>query len=156
MEKMIKVTTPHVMYSGIFHFRHIYYFIKDFLMEEGYTDPFGSFEFIENFYREKRNAKGARYITFRWRSANNPGSDYFEYHLDIDCNIYNMVDIDIVKDNKKIQAQKGELQFFIEGKLEVEDTARHLDEKKHGIPLPEDPRRRTEAGSGAQAAAQPL
>ena len=31
-----------------------------------------------------------------------------------------MVDIDIVKDNQKVKAQKGELQFFIEGKLRVD------------------------------------
>lgn len=121
MAGVYKVASPQIHYKDVFDARRLYLLLRDFMDEEGYTDQFHTDAYLETFYQEMRHGGGKKSIRFWWRAATVPGqSEYFRYLLDVDVNLYNLHDVDIVRNNQKVRAQQGEIQIKIEGKLDMD------------------------------------
>lgn len=92
-------------------------FMHDWLLEEGFHDDTGSDDFIETYYWQESTQKGKN-VWFWWRTFAGPEktqSTYFEYHLDLECQILGLIDVETVVNDKKLKLNNGEVNINIKG-----------------------------------------
>ena len=109
MSEKKQIFASKVKYDGIFSFSSFYKFCYDYLTEE-----FG-FYIAESKYAEKLTGD-AKEIKIEWE-GNKKITDYFKYSIKVDFNIIGLKNVEIQKEGKKIQANKGLVEISIKGIL---------------------------------------
>jgi len=104
-------------FKDVFSLKYLYKLMHEWLKENNY-DP-GDSKFGEVYYMHKEDAKGGKNITIRWRLSKTPddSSKLFKYDLDIDFIILGLKEVEVPFKNKKIQADKGEVEIQCKGNL---------------------------------------
>jgi hypothetical protein len=109
MSEKDKICEGKVKHDGIFDYKDVYRFLYTWL-----TD----FEYImeERNYTEKIKPEGKE-VEIHWIGKRKI-SDYFRFILKIDWLILGMTNVEIMKDNIKVKANKGVLEIKVTGFLE--------------------------------------
>lgn len=108
-----------IKYKDIFDLKAFYQFLREYFKENNWTDEEegGSSEHWESYYGERIDQKGAREIWFLWRLKKVPnigsagGSNFINFYLDLDFHCLGITDAEIIKDGKKLKANKGEMEM---------------------------------------------
>lgn len=115
-----------VKYNDVFSLRNLYIMMHELLLEEGWKGPDGDSDGadVETYYSENIYQKGAhrggKEMWIFWRVSREPGgrpSAYFKETLDIDMHMVYMQNVEVVHQGKKLNVQKGEIEFFFRPKL---------------------------------------
>ena len=117
--KQIPTKKMILRYSGIFDLDKLYKSVYEWMINEGYY-------FEETKYKHKvpSPAGAEQHIKFRgWRRNN----EYVKYWIELYFILYNMKDIQVVKEGKKTKLQKAMLLIEIVGKIELD-----YNKKYHG------------------------
>jgi len=121
IHKVYEVPEFKVKFSDVFSLRNLYVMMHEMMLEEGWAgsknDSDGTD--VETYYSEnvfqKAGHRGGKEMWIYWRLQKPPGGrphNYFHYHLDIDMHMAYIQNIEVVHQGKKVQAQKGEIEFF--------------------------------------------
>jgi len=87
--------------------------LKEWLLENGWSDESDHLEHWETFYGEKIDQSGAKELWINWRAFKKPeGASHLNYHLDIDFKVIGMANVEIVHDGQKIKTNKGDIFIF--------------------------------------------
>ncbi len=133
---------PHqavIIYKGVFHFKYLYMAVYDWVCENGWRSYEGD-DKVESMYAEEHQPGPVRKVWIWWRMQKNPDNSsdnssdnspdkgsykgsykgYFRYFLNIEFLGFGVTNVEIVKDGKKIQCQKGELDILIKPWIEAD------------------------------------
>jgi hypothetical protein len=109
MSEKDKVCDGKVKHEGIFDYKEVYRFLYTWLLDFEY--------FIEEKnYVEKTKPEG-REVEIHW-IARRKISDYFRFVLKVDWLILGMTNVEVMKDNIKVKANKGSLEIKVTAFLE--------------------------------------
>ena len=109
MTEKNQVFSSKVKYDGIFSFSGFYKFCYDYL-----TGEFG-FGVAESKYAEKITGD-AKEIQIEWEGEKKV-TDYFKYIIKVDFKILGLKNVEIQKEGKKIQTNKGSVEISMKGIL---------------------------------------
>ena len=117
-----------IIYKDVFNMKSLYAVMHLYLEEENWVDVNDKAEhqFIERYYLDKKMVP--REIRFWWRAhrgdlnARATGNPYYTHYLDISANVINMVDVEIIKEGKKMKVQNGEISIKIIGRVVLDDN----------------------------------
>ncbi|MDP3698319.1 MAG: hypothetical protein Q8R47_01900 [Nanoarchaeota archaeon] len=124
-----------VKYKDVFDLKAFYEELWEWCKEHGWKDWETDLDTFERFYGERITTGGVKEIWIRWRAwkpaegtpsikQNGKEVGYLTYYLDIDFHVLGLGSAEIVKDGKKIKADKGEIEIsikpFIEKNYEYE------------------------------------
>jgi len=119
-----------VKYKDVFDFKGFYEELWEWCKEHGWKDWEQDGDTFERFYGERVTTGGIKEIWIRWRpykpaegtpSVDQPGKSglgYLTYYLDIDFHLIGLGSTEIIKDGKKIKADKGEIEISIRAYIE--------------------------------------
>jgi len=110
MAEKEEIFSSSVKYNGVFVFKDFYKFCYTWLMEETALTIFN-----EKKYSEKITPTGKE-IKITWEGEKKL-TDYFKFEIKVEFEIYNMVDVEINQDGKKIKANKAEIKVKTKGTL---------------------------------------
>ncbi|MBW2988674.1 hypothetical protein DRJ48_05070 [Candidatus Woesearchaeota archaeon] len=120
MPEKIKLPTLTVQYRDVFLFKTLYFMIYEWLMDNGYHDEDGGEKRLEKHYEEHRHGD-LRHYRIWWRPFRIPAnSGFVKYHLDIDYLGLAIQQVEIMREGRRIKAQSGEINVFINGWIEVD------------------------------------
>jgi hypothetical protein len=131
----VKIPELEVVYRGTFTLQPLYRAIRKWLQENEYyddkNDP-AEESAMEQLYLERRGtAQKANEREWRiwWRTQKpvdrQSKSKYYTYHLDINYNLIQGLDIEIMREGKKESAQFGELRILLVPYLELSELKGH-------------------------------
>ncbi|MAF34670.1 hypothetical protein CMO91_02390 [Candidatus Woesearchaeota archaeon] len=112
-QKRTEVHRFRIDYKDVFDMQYVYYIAREWFIENDYATRIDN-EFPEKSMIVRNNPEVGSEIWVMWRfektmpPKNNP-MWRFDFHVDI--HILGMKDVEIVVDGKKVQAQKGQLEF---------------------------------------------
>ena len=109
MTEKNQIFSSKVKYNGIFSFQDFYKFCYEYLTEE-----FG-FYVAESKYGEKITGD-AKEIEIEWEGGKKV-TDYFKYIIKVDFRIIGLKNVEIQKESKKIQTNKGSIEISMKGIL---------------------------------------
>ncbi len=125
-----KVPLPdlEIIYRDVWVMQYLYRVCHYWLFENGWEDLKGNVdhENMEVLYLERRGTTFSpthRELRIWWRLQKRPlflGGSYYNYRMDVDFNVIQITDVEIMKDDKKIKAQHGELRIMIKPYLILE------------------------------------
>ena len=105
-------------YKDVLDFGEFYTALYYWVMQHDWRDEDSGEEFFETYYGEKVSQSGSKEIWTRWRLMRNADDgQYFKLYLDIDIHCLGLASIEIVKDGRKIKAQKGEVEITLVGTI---------------------------------------
>ena len=120
-----------IKYKDVLDFGEFYAAMYEWMKEHGWRDPEEGEDHFETYYGEKISQNGSKEIWIRWRLTKTPqdvgeinvgqvndGIPALRYHLDIDYHLLGLSGVEIVKEGKKIKAQKGEVEITIKPLME--------------------------------------
>lgn len=110
-------TTLSIKYSDVFSMKELYNFIRDWLLEKGYTTE-SSEKWMETYYYENISQTSGKDMFITWRTEKDSQSKFIKFHLHIDYRVIAMKDIETTYKGKKVKAQKGEVEIIFTGFLE--------------------------------------
>ncbi len=120
MSEKISIPTLQINYRDYFIFKTLYFLVYEWLMDNNYKDEDRGEKRIEKNYEEQRHGD-LRHYRIWWRTFRIPqGSGFVKYHLDIDYLGLAIKDAEVMKENKRIKAQYGEINLFINAWVEVD------------------------------------
>jgi len=109
-----------IIYKDPFQFKTLYFFLHEWLMENGYRDPTGGDRLFEINYEEQRTGETNNYRIW-WRTSRTPrGSKFLKYHINIDYLGLVIKKVDIMFEGKKKTADQGELTLWLTTFVEVD------------------------------------
>ena len=135
---MPNITLPplEIIYKDLFVLQPLYRMTRQWFMENEYRDAkddpvLESAMEILYWYRDGTHVnQNEREVRIWWRTLKSgaplgtAGSVFYKHHIDIDWNVINMVDREIMRQDKKQKVQFGELRIVIKPILEVADVSR--------------------------------
>jgi hypothetical protein len=108
-----------INYKDIFIIKSAYRAMYEWFIEEGYTSRSDK-DFPEIFFLDKEG-KAGKEMWFRWRFSKGPlggkMKEFWRYDFDVDVHVLILVPVETIVDNKKIQAQKGEIEIQVKANL---------------------------------------
>jgi hypothetical protein len=116
-----------VNFKDIFHLDNLYVQMHEWLVEHGYATRSDE-KFPEAYYLHKDTPAGKE-IWWRWRPTRLPLGEkniLWRFDLDIDCHVLTLKDVELVLENKKYAAHKGEVEVNVVANL-VMDWQRALE-----------------------------
>ncbi len=128
---VIKLPTLEVVYRDIWVMLSMYRRVRQWFLENEYTDAKGdpSMESaMEILYLTKKGTSmdpNEKELRIWWRTRKKPvnvgtaGSRFYTHHIDIDWYIMQMVDREIMRNGKKEKVQFGEMRILIKPYLDV-------------------------------------
>lgn len=131
----VKLPDLEIVYRGTFVLQPLYRIIRKWLIENEFfddrSDP--SMESgMEQLYLERRGtAQKATEKEWRiWWRTEKPvdrmgKSRYYNYHLDVNFNVIQSVDMEVMREGKKEVVQFGELRIMLEPYIELQDMSQH-------------------------------
>ncbi len=96
-----------VKYDGIFSFKDFYKFCYDYLVDEF------NFAIAETKYSEKITGD-AKEIKIEWEGERKV-TDYFKHIIKVEFNIIGLKNVEVQKEGKKIQTNKGLVEISVKG-----------------------------------------
>lgn len=99
-----------VNYKDLFNMQYIYHVLHEWMIENGWAtredDDFGEKDYIQ-----RENPSFGKEIWVRWRFEKDTplGEPYLKYTLDLDMHAIGLKEVEAVVNNKKIKADKCEL-----------------------------------------------
>lgn len=117
----LEVAKYTINYKDVFDLKYLYMIMHEWLIENSFASRDDS-KFGETFYLQ-RNKPAGRDLLIRWRlvSKTPMGSNIWEYHLDIDWLVLLLNKVELIKNGKKVKAEKGEVQIDVSAKLVIKD-----------------------------------
>ena len=109
MTEKKQIFSSKVKYDGIFSFSGFYKFCYDYLTEEF------DFNIAETKYAEKITGD-AKEIKIEWEGERKV-TDYFKYIIKVEFNIIGLKNVEVQKEGKKIQTNKGMIEINMKGIL---------------------------------------
>ena len=120
MVEKIKIPRLTIQYRDPFLFKTLYFLIYEWLLDNGYADEDRGEKRLEKHYEEQRH-KDLRHYRIWWRSYRMiQNSSFVKYHLDVDYLGLAIQQVEIMKEGKRIKAQSGEINVFIDAWVEVD------------------------------------
>ncbi len=119
--KVVTIPFMELTYKEIFSMKFLYTVVREWLMLNGYLDQVGepNLTFVEVMYYERR--LDVKEMRIWWRAQKTPGgSRYYRYRLRIDYRVVNMVNIEVVRNGRKMKVQDGEVTIEIHPSLELD------------------------------------
>lgn len=118
-----------VKYKDVFDFKAFYEELWEWCKEHDWKDWEQGLDNFERFYGERVTTGGMKEIWVRWRmykipegiqpiKQNGKNLGYLTYYLDIDFHLLALTSAEIVKDGKKIKADKGEIEITTKSYIE--------------------------------------
>ncbi len=118
-----------VKFKDVFDLKDFYENYWEWLKEHGWIDFEDRLDKFERFYGERIGTGGVKEIWIRWRPCKVPEpygamkDPPLRYYFDIDFHILGLSTTEIIKDGKKINTNKGEIDIniraFVEKNYEV-------------------------------------
>lgn len=131
----IKIAEYSVKFKDVCILKDVYARMKEWFVEEGYATSSDK-DFPEKLYLEKEE-RGGKEIWVRWRFSKSPLGgkmrQFWRYDFDVDMHGVTLVQIETIVDNKKITADKGEIEITVKTNL-VMDWAKKI--KKNSLLRP--------------------
>ncbi|MBI2663929.1 hypothetical protein HYX10_01140 [Candidatus Woesearchaeota archaeon] len=136
MPEVIKIPTLGVVYKEKFVMQPLYRVVRQWLMENDYTDVQGddsmesAMEILYHYRKGTSQSPNEKELRIWWRTVQMPisrgrmGSKFYKFHIDIDWNVIQMYDIEIMREGKKEKVQQGELRIDIKPYIETPDTSK--------------------------------
>ena len=121
MSSRVIIPFMEVTYKDVFSMKFLYTVMHEWLMLNEFVDAKDEpmHQFLEVLYFERRI--GVREMRIWWRAFKRPqGSQYYRYRLRIDFRIINMVDVEVVRNGRKMKVQDGEITIEIHPILELD------------------------------------
>jgi hypothetical protein len=127
-----------VVYRDVFVMQPLYRVTRQWLLENDYTDirqdltMESAMEILYHFRKGTSQNPAEKELRIWWRtvkrggpfSAGTGNNKAYQYHLDLDWNVIQMVDMEIMKEGKKEKVQFGELRIDIRPYIEVPDLSK--------------------------------
>lgn len=107
MTEKKQIFSSKVKYDGVFSFKDFYKFCYDYLTEEI------GFKVAETKYAEKITGD-AKEIKIEWEGEKKV-TDYFKYAVKLKFHIVGLKNVEIQREGKKIQTNKGAVEINVEG-----------------------------------------
>ncbi|MBN1644906.1 hypothetical protein JW851_02615 [Candidatus Woesearchaeota archaeon] len=108
-----------VNFKDVFIMKSVYRLMREWFIEEGYATTSDK-DFPEIFYLEKEE-KAGKEMWIRWRFSKSPLGGkmkaYWRYDFDVDVHVLALVPVETIVDNKKIKAEKGEVEVQVKANL---------------------------------------
>jgi len=126
IDNAIQAAQFRIKFKDIFNLKEFYLAMHFWLIEYGWSsvDSDGEPEkkdFFETLYLERQEAGGAREMWWWWRMQKIPTENsYYKYHLDIDFHPLYILPAEVIRDGKKLKANKGEIEIKIWAYLEFD------------------------------------
>lgn len=127
IENFVEAAKFRIKFKDIFDLGEFYGILKDWLLEYGWSSVDtdgnieGNEEYFETLYLEKEGAQGEKEHIWWWRLQKIPtDNSYYKFHLDINFHNIAIVKTEVVRDGKKIKANKGEIEMNIAALLEFD------------------------------------
>jgi len=112
-----------VNFKDVFIMEEVYKRMKEWFVEEGLASGSDK-DFPEVFYLEKEG-KGGKEIWFRWRFQKKPlANEFWRYDFDVDVHCLTLTKVETIINNKKIKADKGEVEVQVKTNLVMNWAAR--------------------------------
>lgn len=116
-----QVAKYRVKYKDIFDLKKFYEDLHEWLKEHGWKDLEDDWDHFETFYLEKIDMAGFKEIWIKWRPYKIPAPNaYYRYWLDFDYHCTGLKSTEVVKEGKKLKADKGEVELFITAVMELD------------------------------------
>ena len=123
IELFPKFSPVTLRYKDVFDLKAFYEAFMEYLVD---NDWFGvtnegekDLNHWETYYGEKIGRGGDKEIRMRWRPVKKPdGAPFLTYHLDVNFQILALMPVEIIKEGKKIKADKGEMEVVIKPFIE--------------------------------------
>ncbi|MBW2995273.1 hypothetical protein KY312_02885 [Candidatus Woesearchaeota archaeon] len=118
------IPTIWLVYKGVFSFDQVYELVHDFLVENGfvdidYPDSGGKPDMFEHRYLEKGAPVTGYWIDWKTKKLIE-GNTYYRYLLTVKFQGVAISPIEVMEEGQKVSRHKGELDLFIEGKVETD------------------------------------
>jgi len=99
-----------VNYKDVFNMQYIYHVLHEWMIENGWATRDDS-EFGERDYIQRENPSFGKEIWVRWRFFKDPPAEdpFIQYKLNIDMHAIGLKEVETVINNKKVKADKCEL-----------------------------------------------
>lgn len=112
-----------VKYKDVFDLKAFYENFKEWLTDQGWhgetNDGKFDFDHWETLYAERIDRTGAKELWIRWRPVKEPEkAPFLKYYWDINYRVTGMSSVEIVKEGRKIKADKGEMEITIRAFIE--------------------------------------
>ena len=117
-----QITLPRltIQYRDPFIFKTLYFLAHEWLKENDYLDEDRGITRFEKNYEEQR-IKDVRHYRIWWRTFRIPhGSSFVKYKINLNYLGLVIQQVEIMQEGKRIKAQSGEINLFIEGIIEVD------------------------------------
>ena len=116
----IKACYFRIKFKDIFNMKQLYEDLKEWLLEHGWSsvDMDGKIEegkeHFETQYLDRTLPDGAVERWIFWRLQKMPVSNsYYKWHLDVDFHNVHLADTEVMREGKKINAHKGEVEIKV-------------------------------------------
>ena len=113
-----EVTKYSVKYLEVFVLKDLYRRMYEWLVENGYATRSDA-DFPEKYYLDRGGAAGKE-VWFRWRTKKNPlpgKQQFWRFDINVDCHVLGLKDVELVVQNKKFKANKGEVEVVVAANL---------------------------------------
>ncbi len=114
---LIALPPLRIKYKDVFDAKNFYETLREWVTEYEWKACSGG-EAIETYYGERIGRSGAKEVWIRWRLFKKAGDAPLTYYLDIDFHGIAITPTELIIDNKKVKADKGELELAIRAYLE--------------------------------------
>ena len=133
MPVYIKIPPLDVIYRDVWIMQPLYRVTRFWLLENDYVDAKndetmdGAMEILYHYRKGTSMSPNEKELRIWWRTVQQPvgagrlGSHFYKHHIDIDWNVIQMYDIEIMREGKKENVQKGELRINIRAYIEMPD-----------------------------------
>lgn len=98
-----------LVHAGVFDFKDVYKFMYEWFISYDYI-------LVEKKYSEKIKGSGKE-LEIAWECYRKI-SDYFRYKIKITTRVFNMTDVEVMRDGVKVNRNKGEIEVKIDAFLE--------------------------------------
>ncbi|HIH38608.1 hypothetical protein J4460_01395 [Candidatus Woesearchaeota archaeon] len=120
----IEAARYRVKHLDYFHMRNLYFMMHEWFIEEGWATRV-DYDFGEKFYLHREHAKRGDEIWFWWRLTKGaPGQSgpnpFYEWHLDLDCHVVLLTEVEVVHEGEKFKANYGEPEIKVRAYILVD------------------------------------
>jgi len=113
-----EVTRFTINRNDILHLKNLYTLMHEWLVEHEYTESREDYKFPETYLLHREGPAGKE-MWWRWRCEQSPlyGNKLWKFHLNIDCHVLTMKDVEVAIGGKKYKANQGEAEVQGSGVL---------------------------------------
>jgi hypothetical protein len=112
-----EVTRFTINRNDILHLKNLYALLHEWMVEHEYGSR-EDFKFPETYLLHREGPAGKE-MWWRWRGERDPmhGNKLWRFHLNVDCHVLTMKDVEVAIGGKKYKAQQGEVEVQGAGRL---------------------------------------